>query len=216
MIKKYTYTPNTPKLVSIARASYEASKQDKEQVLPCILFCASVLESFINESYEFRRYLPRGEGTTSRYCYKIREYAFEMSNKVNSRDLIHNKYSYALALFSGDDSFKGKEPYESFKVLISIRNEIVHNKPEVFVSDLSICNEASLDLNQYQKFIRQLKSKKVIEIFDDHLSWIDLLQNESVAKWAINVMDEMIALFINSLDEGEYKQCFERYYGESS
>jgi hypothetical protein len=211
-IKKYSYTPNTPKLIDIATSLNEISKKEPKQVIPCVLFCASVLESFINESYEFYRYLPKGDQNTSRYNSQIRGYVFELADKVKNRELIHDKYNYALEHFYGSSKYKSEELYDSFKILIALRNEIVHNKPEVFISYINNENNKS-DLKEYPKFIRQLKSKKVINHIGDDDGWLSIIQNEDVSKWALGTMNKMIKLFIDGLDEGDYKDMLLTYYG---
>ncbi|EGQ8122500.1 hypothetical protein RYY30_003505 [Vibrio cholerae] len=209
--KTYHYSPNTPILRDIAIGLHQSVKSDSTQSIPCIVFCASVLESFINETYEFRRYLPRGDGAVSRYCYTIREYAFEMYRMVEERERLQDKYYYALKTFSGSDSFKSESIFESFKILIEIRNHIVHNKAEIMVTD-GVASKPNININQYPKFIRQLKGKRVIQDVDGSTSWIDLIQSEQVANWSIQTMKDMINLFIESLPEGEYRDCFIKYY----
>lgn len=209
--RTYHYSPNTPILKDVAIGLHQSVKNDNTQSIPCIVFCASVLESFINESYEFRRFLPRGETAVSRYCCTIRDYAFEMSSMVNDRKRLQDKYYYALKTFSGSDSFKSESTFESFKILIEIRNHIVHNKAQTMVTE-GVAVEPNVEIEKYPKFIRQLKSKSVIQGFDGSVSWIDLIQSELVADWSVQTMKDMIDLFIGSLPEGEFRDCFIRYY----
>ena len=215
MIKTYHYSPNTPVLKNIAQGCYESVKKETSQTIPCIVFCASVLESFINESYEFRRFLPRGEDAVSRYCYTIREYAFEMCRMVNDRERLQDKYFYALKLFSENDDFKSQATFESFKILVEIRNSIVHNKGEIMVSEGAV-NQPSIEIKQYPKFIRQLKAKRVLKDVDGATSWLDLIQTEEVALWAFSTMNDMISLYISTLPEGEFRDCFNTYYAPCS
>ncbi|WP_392344643.1 hypothetical protein [Pseudoalteromonas prydzensis] len=87
----------------------------------------------------------------------------------------------------------------------------MHNKPEVMVTD-GAASKPNIDLKSYPKFIRQLKSKRIISEVDGTTSWIDLLQSEEVAAWSVKTMNDMIQLFMSALDDGEYKECFTLYY----
>lgn len=208
MIKTYHFSPNTPVLRDIAINTQRVVAHDPAQSLPCIVFCASVLESFINESCEYRRYL----SSEARSCYTVRKYAFEMYRMVAERERLQDKYFYALKLFFNNEAFKSQSVFESFKILVEVRNAIVHNKPEVMVTD-GAASKPNIDLKSYPKFIRQLKSKRIISEVDGATSWIDLLQSEEVAAWSVKTMNDMIQLFMSALDDGEYKECFVRYYG---
>ena len=210
MTQTYHYSPNTPVLKNIAQGCYESVKNETAQTIPCIVFCASVLESFINESYEFRSFLPRGKNAVSKNFYTIREYAFEMCRMVKKREKLQDKYSYALKLFSESDDFKSQATFESFKILIEIRNSIVHNKGEVMVSEGAV-SRPSIEIKQYPKFIRQLKAKQVLKKVDGATSWLDLIQTEAVALWAFSTMNDMISLYISTLPEGEFRDCFNIY-----
>ncbi|MEZ8467293.1 hypothetical protein AB6D20_022150 [Vibrio splendidus] len=207
MIKTYHFSPNTPVLRDIAINMRKAAIHDAAQSLPCIVFCASVLESFINESCEYRRYL----SSEARSCYTVREYAFEMYKMVFERERLQDKYFYTLKLFFASDDFKSHSVFESFKILVEVRNAIVHNKPEVMITGGAV-SMPNIGLKSYPKFIRQLKSKRVISQVDGATSWIDLLQSEEVAAWSVDTMNDMIQLFISALDDGEFKDCFVRYY----
>lgn len=95
-----------------------------------------------------------------------------MHKMVVERERLQDKYFYALKLFFANEDFKSQSVFESFKILVDVRNAIVvHNKLEVMVTGGAV-SKPNIDLKSHLKFIQQLKSKRVISKVDGSTSWV--------------------------------------------
>ena len=197
---KSSFLPNTYLLLSIARNSLARAPSDTQESLVAIMFSCAALESFINESYEPIRYLRREDTLPG-----LIEYATMMQELVSSREQLKCKYHKALLHFSGTSQHKGAQPYQDFKILVDIRNSVLHNKPDTFTVKFN-ANEPppQKQIGDHPKFIRQLKVNNVIERVDFHCNWIDLVITEKVAQWAFTTANKMIDTFISIVPPGKF------------
>lgn len=195
-----SFLPNTYLLLSIAEKSLSRSSSDAQESLVAIMFSCAALESFINESYEPIRYLKRDDILPG-----IIEYATMMQAMVLGREQLKCKYDKALLHFSGTSQHKGAQPYQDFKILVNIRNSVLHNKPDTFTKKFNTNEPPPLkQINDHPKFIRQLKSNKIIDNTDFHCNWIDLIMSEKVSQWAFSTTNKMIGKLISSAPPGKF------------
>ena len=195
-----SFLPNTNLLLSIANDSLARSSNDAKESLVAIMFSCAALESVINESFEPIRYLKRQDVLPS-----LIEYAKMMEALVSNREELRCKYHKALLHFKGTSLHKGVQPYQDFKILVDIRNSVLHNKPDTFRKEFS-ANEPPPQkiIDDHPKFIRQLKSSSVIEESNFHCNWIDLIMSEKVANWAVSTANKMINELISSVPSRQF------------
>jgi hypothetical protein len=195
-----SFLPNTYLLLSIAKSSLSRASNDAQESLVAIMFSCAALESFINESYEPIRYLRRDDILPG-----LIEYATMMQEMVSIREPLKCKYHKALSHFTGTSQHKGAQPYQDFKILVDIRNSVMHNKPDTFTRKFNAEEQPpQKQIEDHPKFIRQLKSNKAIEETDFHCNWIDLVMNDKVAQWAFSTANKMIDTLISSVPPGKF------------
>lgn len=201
-----SFLPNTYLLLSIAKNSLARSSNDAQESLVAIMFSCAALESFINESYEPIRYLRREDTLPG-----LIEYAKMMQDMVSSREQLKSKYHKALSHFTGTSRHKGIQPYQDFKILVDIRNSVLHNKPDTFTIKFnSHESPPQKQIGDHPKFIRQLKANKAIEATESHCNWVDLVMTDKVAHWAFSTANKMIDTLISSVPPGKFCEDLRR------
>jgi hypothetical protein len=92
---------------------------------------------------------------------------------------------------------KGAEPYQSFQLLVRLRNMLVHNKPEGWTPD------------QFgpHNCIKQLVDKGIIPLPppDSRPHLLSLLCRPEVAKWSYNVAVRMLKFVIDLVPAGGFR-----------
>jgi len=183
----------------------ERSKIDNSEAITSIVLSCILLESFINESYEPIRYLPRTEILSG-----LVNYAQCMEMMVRDMNSIEEKYCMALKNFSEGHFDKGKNPYQNFAMLIKIRNDIVHNKAEVQITEFEL-NGESKSKNKIPKWVRHLITCGIIFESNSVENFIDLLGSEKVATWAFESSIEIIEHLISLVPNGKFRADLESF-----
>ncbi|MDK8465898.1 hypothetical protein [Marinobacter sp. SS13-12] len=195
-----SFNPNTNILIDIAKSSLENSENSPHDSLITIMFSSAALEVFINESYEIVHYLKGNHED-------LIKYAEMMKRMVKNRKSIECKYHSALLHLTGSSEHKGKQPYQNFKVLVSIRNFVLHNKPDTYVTQHQIkYSPKSRGKDEHPKFVQHLVAAKVIKTNDFNCNSIDLLLRKSVALWAFTTVEAMIENLILSTPNTEFQE----------
>jgi hypothetical protein len=99
----------------------------------------------------------------------------------------------------------GELPYQDFALLISIRNALVHKKPEKFHYPTDY--ESSETEFEPHKFIKRLAERKVIELppKTELPRWYAYIHKPEVARWSYNVAVQTVELIIGFVPAGLFK-----------
>ena len=109
------------------------------------------------------------------------------------------KFLLAKVIFTGQAYDKGKPPYQDFKLLMDLRNDIVHLKPTV--------NPKGEWSVQPPKSVKSLVSKGVLGKSDTNdKSWFRLIGKPDAARWAYNATAEMVQSILKIVPEGSFKR----------
>jgi len=191
---------STTTLFDIAKEAYRRSISSKHEnqlcndALVAIVFATSTLEAWISQTIFIAK-------KWTKKPPKIIEAFATLLGELDS-----NKTSASLKIFMshwvicGKRLDRGAEPYQSFDLLVDIRNSLIHLKPD------------KVGTEHIHKLLLQLKSKGLISDFDPkalRMCWVLHISNPHIAKWACNTAASMIQQFVKWPSEEQVKQFFE-------
>jgi len=171
-------------LYMVAKKAYDRTKsapsdsaRNQDDALTALLFSAATLEAFIAELAFYAQ-------SSMRFCptpSPVQALASVLKEVEASRGSVRLKYLVAKAILSGDTYDKGTQPYQDFDLLFTIRDAIVHMKPE--------------RINQEpHKIVAALSARGLCDPEDPHAksSWLHQITTRAVARWACNVVRDMV------------------------
>jgi hypothetical protein len=184
----------------LARKAYERSKSDPSESILTIILSAIAVESFINELTEFASNPSFTENEPS----GIKVLGAILSDLEEQKSQIGAKIQLTYYILTRQQLKVGELPYQDFALLISIRNALVHKKPEKFHY---LDSESSEPEFEPHKFIKSLSERKVIELPSkaEVPQWYAHIHNPEVARWSYNIAVQMIKLIIDIVPAGRFK-----------
>ncbi len=133
------------------------------------------------------------------------------------RASVEAKYQLAKRMLSGRQYDRGNQSYQDFKMLIDLRNAIVHIKT---LHVYEVTPTGVNPLTQLPRVINQLEARGVLAdvsaVSDPPASWIERLQCLGSARWsctsAENMIDSVIAAMADSRFRWFWRGQQRRYY----
>jgi hypothetical protein len=174
---------NAGVLFKTAVTAYERTKTapsdtagGQNDALVAILFSAATLEALIMEVALLAE-ISTGPPASDR----IIALAGILDEAEKSRGSPKLKYLIAKAILSGKPYNKGEAPYQDFSTLFSLRDSIIHLKPEGIAKPPAV--------------LEQLRSSGVCapQKPNETESWLDQISTRAAARWACNVVASMVA-----------------------
>ncbi len=171
-------------LFSVAKAAYQRTTSapsdrtgGQNDTLVAILFSAATLESFIMET----ALTAEGVGNMGGTPMLIRDMATAIHEAENSRGSARLKYILAKAILPGDSYDKGAQPFQDFDLLFSLRDHIVHMKPEKITEEP-------------HKMIKRLQGLNLCAEEEPNVksSWLSQVSTPAVARWSCNVVARIV------------------------
>jgi len=172
-------------LYRMATRAYQRTKaapshttRGQDDALTALLFAAATLEAFIAELAHHAE-----AGTQlSRVLSPAASLSGVLDEAESSRGSVRLKYLMAKAILSGRPYEKGHAPYQEFDLLFTIRDAILHHKPEKITQDP-------------HKIVAALAPRGLCEREEPHVksNWLHQVTTRSVARWACNVVRDMVA-----------------------
>jgi hypothetical protein len=151
-----------------------------------IAFSMIALESFMNETLDYCGIYARfGEK------YPIVSLFVQVMSVLESRKAsLEDKYSVAHSLLVGKPADFASQPYQDMRLLIALRNELVHFKPTAPLS-------RSEDYHPVRETLRaKLRAKNVLaEKPENAESWIFHVGTRATAEWACKTAASVIVGF---------------------
>ena len=181
------YFYNAGVLYRVAKCAYERTEsarsdtgRSQNDALTALLFSAATLEAFIAELANVAKKVAGFDPTSSRTL--LAALAEVLDEIERSRGSVRLKYLMARAILSGQAYEKGQKPYQDFDLLFTIRDAILHHKPEEITPEP-------------HRIIAGLSSRGLCERSEPHVkrSWLDQIRTRAVARWACNVVRDMVA-----------------------
>jgi hypothetical protein len=177
------YFLNSGILFSVAVSAHDRLKSapaDKiggqNDALVAILFSAATLEAFVMELALM------AESDSALFGHKpLQSVAAVLDETENSRGSIRLKFLLAKVILGGETYDKGAQPYQDFDTLFAMRDAIIHMKPEKITGEP-------------HKILQRLRAKDLCEDAEPGVtaSWLGQISTRAVARWACNVVVEMV------------------------
>ena len=197
-------------LFSKAKLFYKSSQYkhlskdyDQSDALAAIVFSALSIEAFLNE-------LPALANQ------RVEEDAQNLVRAI--QPLIDNKKETLEKLFeasrctSDTPLNKGVRPYQDVKLLIDLRNRIVHLKAGDTLSGRAEAHQKILERLQNEGVSIDTSTIKAENSDDEfHFPFITLISIQSVAEWSCNVAANIINHVILGMRESAFKQLLKSY-----
>ena len=114
----------------------------------------------------------------------------------DSRGSLTLKYLMASQILSGKPFEKGRNPYQDFALLISLRNDILHLKPRA---------SSSAGISTIPKYIIGLQQRGLAMASSANMpiSWFDSLHTREMAEWSVASAREIILAILSSISDGQ-------------
>jgi|SRR5579864_5374147 len=183
-------------------AKERASRQ--QSALVSLVFAVVTLEGFFNETVELANMCLIGEqqviegGSTikSPEPEVVKIFCRLMTDAEDAHMQLESKYVLANWLMTGQAVDRGSQPFQDLSVLIKVRNQLVHFKPnEVFTQP-----EVTPEILSHSRnpAIKHLQSKNVLANDVVGLTgWPEWISTKAMARWARDVASRIILDFIN-------------------
>ena len=212
MVIKVTAYFHADDLFNIARRAAVNSSTDKDAPIVSIMFSVLALEAFINESGALAEMVP-----TANRQKIIEGFSAVMGELEDRKESLLLKYHMAFLVFSGSTWDEGTQPFQDFKLLVSLRNNIAHTKADKWETKVSQSKpDPKRSLDQYPKLVKQLYQKKLIELPAVSASWLEVLTHGQVAAWACLTAKLVTEEFLKIVPDGYYKNFLaERVFKEN-
>lgn len=188
---------------AIFHRTFKAAKDSQGVV--CALLCATALEAFIHDFigwYSFVKTNPisykKNDHPTDNYLNNDEKTLLDkLISSEDNRESLFDKFEYFTKWN------KSEQPYQDFKTLVSIRNSLVHLKPEELVKRT---NEDFI--NGYPKHLNNLFQKDIIKKPKHFISWIEVIETQEFCLWCQNATYKMVEKTIDNLPSSNTKRHF--------
>lgn len=206
MITQVTSCIRAEHLFRIAKRAAADSIKDADSPIISIMFSVTALEAFINESTVLAELVP-----TSERQKIVEGYRAVMAELEERKEALLVKFHMGLLVFSGSTWDEGTQPFQDFKLLVTIRNHIAHMKAERWEADLTSRGPVPRSLDQYPRFIQTLQQRKIIGTPPTSASWLQLINHKRVASWACETAAKITAGFAEVVPDGYYKESLKQH-----
>lgn len=170
-----------------------------------IMFSAAALEAFINESTLVANFVP----TASKQPF-LENYSSVMLEAERKRISLEDKYLLAFKTLTNSNWNKGIQPFQDFKLLINLRNEIVHMKGDKWESQIKTgATHPKREPENYPAFISALQGKGIVRKPTKSSAWLELVDTTDVARWACGVAEGMSRHLVQVVPSGYFKEMLE-------
>ena len=190
-IKKPGITFTTGKLIVLTRNSCERSNNLEYESIVAIILAAAAIESYFNEAIGFAQMIDKKESEKE----KVETVASILNDLERAPTAA--KIELAHFVFTGKRLDKSKAPFKHYALLRTIRNHLVHKKPEI------IETVASRQTKPHE-FVKALAKRGVIRLPPRGYAplWEKYVCVPQVAAWAHDVAVDMIKFIKNLYPRG--------------
>jgi len=202
MVTKTTSYFHATYLFHVALLAAKSRVGDVGAPTVAVVFCAMALEAFINECGRLARTIPTAERQKV-----VEAFASVLSELEERKEAVVVKYHLGLLVFAGEAWDEGAKPFQDFKLLLTLRNEIAHMKGDAWDSEVGNDKpHPERRPDQYPKWVRELRSRKLIPDPKSSTSWLEQVSTPKVALWACWTACTITAEFYSSVPEGAFKE----------
>lgn len=183
-------------LFSLAHKTLKRS--NKEGSIATVIFSALATEAFLNDIVGLAEFHVKDD-----YPEALKAFAAIMPDLDEYRVQFRTRFLLATYILGGKSPNKGSTLVQDIDLLIRLRNEFVHTKPEP-IPDL---NDSKL-MESPHKLIKRLLDQKIIRLPPgcSPAFWRRWISNPNVAQWSINVAVGACKYLFEQIPEGWFRQ----------
>jgi hypothetical protein len=172
----------------------------QRSALISIVFAAMSLEAFLNELIE----LAQDYGDYMEALPAISSFAQLMSDLEKVQGSVETRFNMAHWLLTGRPFAKAEQPFQNFKLLFQLRNDLMHFKPDPRMEEAGPKPAPGI--------IAKLHGLSILNDSpapDSNRSWVHSLGTRAVAEWACNTSSRMTADMVSKLPESGWRHTVE-------
>ena len=189
-------------LLLLAKNAYDRCLDYPYEASVSIMLSVITLECYVNElQCRIDAFLIHESNDT------LKDLSFHLNEYEKNRNSLISKLELILYCLKKEKFDRGSRHFQDIRMLINIRNALVHRKPES-TSKLGSNAEESYSLHPFTKFLvdRGLIEKpheKILPV------WSQYLNSPKVAAWAYNTVVDSIISTVSMLPESTTKKIEE-------
>lgn len=166
----------------------------QRSALVSVVFSVIALESFVNEMTEYAQIMSPAPPEAATF-------AQIMGDAEEDHASLDFKLRLAHWIVTGRHMDKGASPYQDFALLMRLRNDLVHTKPnKPFVYGKTTNEEV------HQALLKRFRDKHILAEHRDSASWAYLVQTRAVAEWSCRT----VARVVSGVCSGESQNSFQK------
>jgi hypothetical protein len=172
--------------------------------LVSLVFAVVSLEAFFNETVELanlcviseRAFIENGRVPKSPEPEVVSTFHRLMTDAEEAHMKLESKYVLANWLLTGKAVDRGSQPFQDLSVLIKVRNQLVHFKPNEVFTEPEVTPETLS--HSRNPAIKHLQSKNVLADNVVGLTgWSEWISTKAMARWSCGVTSRVIVDFIS-------------------
>ena len=185
-----------------SREKYDEARQElmrwKTMIQPdavtAVILSAATLEGFINGLGEYGHWRDSDRASWGTALYEAKE----------KRRSVACKY-FLISRAVGQPFVKGAQPYKDFRLLIKLRNTLVHPKQLSYPDENGVTKPSTV-----VEVLERITGRAALDSKHRHSPpGYNEICSTAVAKWACNTTSEMIHAVLDMLPDGTAKEAFE-------
>lgn len=183
-------------ILFLAKKAYERSVDDHSESFVSIALSAMALECYVNDFTH-----QSSSSIFSQNEKSISDLTYILSALENAKSSLIAKIEAIIFLLTGAEMDKGGAIHQELAMLMKLRNELVHRKPESLGSWNFDNVEKEYEPHRYVKFFYD---RGIIEkpLGGNPPTWSQYLNNSDVARWAYNLVVRTIEHIVFILPSG--------------
>lgn len=160
-----------------------------------VLLAAASTEAFINEFTECILLYQKSKNCQDLVTPELGNCAAILKEVERDRGSINQKYLWASHLLSGKPFDKGSNPYQDFKMLIDLRNGLMHLKPD---DELKYDGHGAIIITPSQN-VQTLQQRKFAR--KGNAAGFNLIQTDKIAAWACDTARNIILAILKMVPD---------------
>lgn len=167
-------------ILVLAKRAYERSLEEHSESFVSITLSAMALECYINDFTH-----QSSQDILSINVKPLKDLSYVLATLEDLKFSLISKIEMIHYLLSDEQMDRGARKHQDLTMLIRLRNELVHRKPE----DTGLFGIEGIETEPH-KYVRFFSNRGIIEkpSSDAPPTWSQYLNNPDVAKWAFNTV----------------------------
>lgn len=196
-------TNHSGHILDLALQAFDRSKTSPAEAEVALILAAVALEGFLNELGPLGARFGGHLATRLRHLLESAE-----------AERVQPVFKYALAYFAltGDALDRGSLVAQDIEALFGLRNLIVHLRPTSI--DVLHTSPPTYVPPKWSKSLRHLMNRKVVTIRHEWETWLNLVANPEVAKWACNTVIRAMKSLVGNIPESDFATIMRRHHGD--